>query len=74
VGVVGGRAEWLGKLATLGADWCDEQAQIVSAIAAARPAIAAAGPFMSRCDVTAVLLAQLLSRLFAARPVVRNRA
>jgi hypothetical protein len=54
VRVVGGRAEWLGKLATLGPEWPDEQAQIAQ-IASASQAVAAARPLLPRGGVTVVL-------------------
>jgi hypothetical protein len=73
VSAVGGRAEWLGRLATPGPGRTDEQAQIAQ-IASASPAAAAARPVRPRGDVTVVLPVRLLSRLFAATPVVRNRA
>jgi hypothetical protein len=55
VNVVGEEAEWLGKLATLGLRWPDEQAQMVI-IASASHAVAAARPLMPRGGVTAFLL------------------
>jgi hypothetical protein len=55
VRAVFGRAEWLGKLATLGPGWPDEQAQIAQ-IANASQAAAAARPVMPRGGVTSVLL------------------